>query len=503
MSAILCLGSGVRALEQATPVFRYTLFTEPHSLDPQKTGMTSSSYLFANIYRGLMFIDGEDRLRPEMAESCVRQRSKASMKIICQLRPKLLWSDGSPLKAVDFVRAFQTLINPKNNYSEAELLLSVKNASEIFKGEKNPETLGVRALDDRRLEIELVKPDEEFEWKLANTALSPRPPSVPNREEASKLLVNGPYQVVEWKIGKKIILKNNPNYFKKQSRPTLEVYFIADDALALRMFEGHQLDFNRRILEESVKVFKNHPGFKRVGLARFDYIGFGPSFKAQLDLRKAMLKGVEYEYFAQLFESKTTAGCPSIDKKYFSSYFCLTKDLDKAKQLMAEVPKEVSGKKYIFGFSLLGGAHVEKGVQWFQNQWKKNLGLKIELRSQEQGLYIQQLKQAPPDLFRKGVTIDRPTCLAGLELFKSDHPENYIRLQSKEYDHILEQLNQKQSEKRRKELCSKAFKILVDEAVMVPLGEMYFNVMSSPQFSGWTVNSLNVLDLTNLRYVQQ
>lgn len=482
------------------PIFSFSLFSEPHSLDPQKTSMSSGSYFFTNIFRGLMRVDGKDQLKPEMAESC--KRIANNKKLICKLRKEALWSDGSQIKAMDFVRTFRALIDPNNKYGEAELLLAVKNARAIHKGEKSSEALGVKALDDRRIEIELTENDEDFEWKLAHPALSPRPLNIPIREDAATLVVNGPYKIASWKIGSKILLKNNP-YYKggSKSRPDAEILFLQDDALALRMFDGGRLSFNRRILQESVKSYEKHPGFLRVPLARFDYIGFGPAFKDLPLLRQAILKGADYKSFAPLFDSKTTAGCPSIDKKFFSPYFCAEFDLHKANQLLAQVSKEGLEKTYSFGFSQLGGFHVEKGVQWFQNQWKKNLGLKIELKSEEQGVYLRQLKTRPPDLFRKGVTLDRLSCLAGLELFESKNPENYIQFKSDEYDKIIYSLNQKQTPVKRRELCSKAFKILVDQAVILPLGEMYFNVIGDAKFKGWTVNSLNILDLTDLRVV--
>lgn len=484
----------------AVSIFSFSIFNEPHSLDPQKTNMTSGGYFFFNIYRGLMKVDGKDQLKPEMAESCKRVRTS---KIVCRLRPDVLWSDGNKIVAADFVKAFQALIDPNNKYPEAELLIAVKNARAIHRGEKTVDTLGVKALDQRRLQIELSEPDQDFEWKLAHPALSPRPLQIAEREKVMEQVVNGPYKISDWKIGSKIFLTPNPNYYlKNPNRPNLEVLFIQDDSLALRMFEGKRLSFNRRVIQESVKPYLNHSGFKRIPLARFDYIGFGPGLKDQALLRKALLKGADYSTFAQLFESKSTAGCPAIDKRFFGNYFCIETNLSEARKLLEKVPQEALEKKYVFGFSQLGGVHVENAAQWFQGQWKKNLGLNIELKSQEQGVYLRQLKNTPPDLFRKGVTLDRLSCLAGLELFESSHPENYVKFSSKEYDQVIKLLNQKQTVKNQRELCSKGFKILIDEAVVLPLGEMYFNVISDPDYKGWSVNSLNILDLTDLHKVK-
>ncbi len=65
---------------------------------------------------------------------------------------------------------------------------------------------------------------------------------------------------------------------------------------------------------------------------------------------------------------------------------------------------------------------------------KKNLGWTVELRGQEQAVYLARLRDKPPDVFRKGVSLDRPTCLAALEVFLKGNPENYIALDDPKYE---------------------------------------------------------------------
>ena len=97
------------------------------------------------------------------------------------------------------------------------------------------------------------------------------------------------------------------------------------------------------------------------------------------------------------------------------------------------------------------------------------------------------------------MSLDRPTCLAALENFESTHPENYIQFKSKKFDELLSQMRGEASEKTLKELCSKGLKMLIEPALLIPLGEMKFSILVSPKFKGWEINSLNQLFLTHLK----
>src|SRR6202034_2535306 len=85
----------------------------------------------------------------------------------------------------------------------------------------------------------------------------------------------------------------------------------------------------------------------------------------------------------------------------------------------------LSLKPIKFMFSELGGDDIRRAAEWFQAQWRDNLGSTVNLRSMEQKQYLSLLSKDPPDAFRTGVAINRPTCLAALERFKRGSVENF------------------------------------------------------------------------------
>ncbi|MCB0412321.1 MAG: peptide ABC transporter substrate-binding protein, partial [Bdellovibrionales bacterium] len=166
---------------------------------------------------------------------------------------------------------------------------------------------------------------------------------------------------------------------------------------------------------------------------------------------------------------------------------------------LCEKSKVCKSSHLSFAYSVMGGDDIKRTVEWIQHQWKQNLSISVELFPVEQGYYLKQLSEHSFDLFRKGVGLDRPTCLAALQNFLPDHPENYLDLKDPKFQQVVEELEKPLSERQRRQACSKAISILIEHSYLIPLGEMHFAILAKPQFTGWRLNEMNQLDLTDLR----
>jgi oligopeptide transport system substrate-binding protein len=477
-------------------VFRFHLFSEPQTLDPQTTASSGGNYLFQNIYRGL-FVYADGKLKPEGAETC--RHSK--LKVRCTLRP-MKWSDGKPVTARQYVNAFRRLIDPDKRSPKADILFTLKNARAIWKGEKKPDQLGVAAEDEKTLVFHFEEEDPEFEYRLIEPSLTPLPDGgYLNREEGSKLPVNGPYKIAGWKKGAWLKLEPNPEYaLGRKDRPPAEALFVDSDATALRLYEAGTLTFLRRLTAADIPRFKDSPEFIQIPMARFDYVGFGPALRDRPKLREALVKSVEFKDFLRLFNTISPPGCPSLPASYMDQVTCMKFDSSRAKSLMKSL-KDVPPLE--MQFSQMGGDDIARAAEWFQGQWKKNAGLKVELHSQEQSVYMRTLRVNTPAVFRKGVNLDRPTCAAGLEIFVKDNPENFIRLDDPEFEKRLKRVSQASSPTSRKRACREAVNYLMSLNRLIPLGEMYFTLLAKKSYAGWTLNELNQLDLSQLHKIEQ
>ena len=83
------------------------------------------------------------------------------------------WSDGSIITAHDFVETWKTALTPAYSSPNTNLFHFIKNAKKAYLGTVSIDQVGVKALDDKTLVIELEKPNQHFLNILINSVFSP------------------------------------------------------------------------------------------------------------------------------------------------------------------------------------------------------------------------------------------------------------------------------------------------------------------------------------------
>lgn len=496
---ILAWAMGASASEPP-PVFRFHLVTEPVSLRPWDQKNSASGYLLSQV-TGTLLTYQDHQLKANLAESCHMLSSK---KIQCRLRPNLKWSDGSKISAEDFVRGFQEFVDPKNHSYRADLLFPIKNAKKVFKGELPKEKLGVKIQRKNILEIQLEYSDSEFLYTLTSPLLAPlHEKGVPSIEEIRKTpsayKSSGAYEILSWEPLKKIILAPNPHFWKKSAdRPQLSIVTIAEDSVALNLYEKGELTFLRRLPTLFIPKYKGKPELFEIDQFRFDYLGFSDKWKSKPQLRKALAQSLNFPELQSLFFAKTPLGCPGFSPTLHHETICHEPDILAAQKIWKETT-EAKPKLIELFYSKQGGDDHKRMMEWLQSEWKKNLGIDIEVSSLENKVFVEKIEKAPPDIFRKGIAPDRPTCLSALETFETGNSENYLRFSNPQFDSLMKQMRISMDPKKKKKLCDQGLHLLMDTAYLIPTGSIYFSMLASADWTGWKLNELNQLDLTDLK----
>lgn len=473
--------------------FKFTLLQDPSTLDPQMLSSASGNYITTLLYRGL-YQWKNDVLVPDEGQC----RFKDIKELTCTISDKASWSDGSPVTSADYKRSFLFLLDSGNASPQASLLFKVKGASQIFSKQAGVDRLGFKTLTPKKFTISFESPDAEFLYKLVHPALYPRHSSYKKGFHAQKNLIsNGYFKIKSFKRGERFLLERNSYVSKNKNLiQEVEALVVESDTTSLHLFEAGKIQLLRRLTADQFKRFSNKKSFYQFAVLRFDYIGFGPELKNFPKLREAFAAGFEPKGFQILFSTDGKPGCPSLPKLFYIGDPCFKKDLKKPQ----EWPKNL---KLTLGYSEMGGEDIKRAAEWFQGQWKSHLGVEVDLQSREQKVYLNWLRSNPPTLFRKGLSLDRPTCLAALETFSKDNPENYIRFDDPEFEKVLKELSHTLSESKTKKLCEKGLKRLIQKAELIPLGQMKFTILVDPKFKGWNINSLNQLHLRDLRSVKK
>jgi oligopeptide transport system substrate-binding protein len=248
MSALLFFGGGLGAgAARAEMVLNRGNMGEPDTLDPSKATTTTEQHIVEDTFTGLVTDDAAGRPVPGSAESW--EMSADGKTYIFHLRKNLKWSDGTPLKAQDFVYSFRRLVDPKTAAQYAPILYILVNGEKVATGKAALETLGVRAIDDHTLELKLHDPVPYLIQMLTHHSTFPVPPHVVEKYGASwtqpdHIVGNGAYMVVKWRPQSVITLVKNPYFYGAKNVKIDKVnYYPAENLeVALKQFRAGELD---------------------------------------------------------------------------------------------------------------------------------------------------------------------------------------------------------------------------------------------------------------------
>ena len=122
--------------------------------------------MIGDLFSGLVEQGPDFDVVPDVARSW--QISEDGRTYVFHLRDDVRWSDGTPVTAGDFVYAWRRRLDPAQPAELADTLFDVKNARAYHQGDlADADQVGVQAMDDRTLVVELEEPAGYFLQLLA------------------------------------------------------------------------------------------------------------------------------------------------------------------------------------------------------------------------------------------------------------------------------------------------------------------------------------------------
>lgn len=229
-------------------IIYYELSEMPQTVDPQLAHSNSELIISRNIYEGLMREDVDGKI----VKGAAKEYSVSENIYTFILRDDIKWSDGKPLTAYDFVFGFRRGVDPINNTPYAEKLYFIKNAKNIRSASAALSSLGVSALNDYTLKIEVNKGENSDEILKSLTL----PISMPCREDffnecngrygmsSDTTLSNGSYRLRLWDTdNNKLRIWTNPYYNGEHIAKNSAVIFTYDtDKAAISRLEDENVD---------------------------------------------------------------------------------------------------------------------------------------------------------------------------------------------------------------------------------------------------------------------
>lgn len=221
------------------------------TLDPAVAYNEISTYLAAHLFDTLLgyppALDtagaSPSELVPLLAESY--QVLDGGTRLRFALRPGLRYADGTPILASHFVFALERVLTTAAS-PFASFLRPIVGAQELRDG-KAKSCTGLRALDERTLEITLSGPDASFLYVLAmkfSAPLSPEHAARVGDELRRHPLASGAYSLQQWQEGRRVVLHRNPHHWDTRRGWIEEITFLENVPrdIELLLFERGELD---------------------------------------------------------------------------------------------------------------------------------------------------------------------------------------------------------------------------------------------------------------------
>ncbi len=230
-------------------VLNLTEAQEPPGLDSSTTTDQVSFIVLNNVMEGLYRLDKNNEPVEGMAKSVDISKDKLSYTF--KLRDAK-WSDGKPVKAQDFEYSWKRALDPKTKSEYAYMLYPVKGAEKFNTKKGKAEDVGVKALDDKTLEVKLEQPVPYFLGLTAFSTFNPLRKDVVEKHgeqyatEPDKMIYNGPFVLSKWNHNKDFQYKKNDNYWEKDvvKLDEINVSIVKDMNQKMNLYSTNKVDFS-------------------------------------------------------------------------------------------------------------------------------------------------------------------------------------------------------------------------------------------------------------------
>lgn len=473
------------------PPIQIAFSEDPSSLDPAHASDAWSQFWIGHLMEGLITRNSQGELVPAGAHQIVPNSS--GTKVLFRLRPEALWDDGEKVTAISYVNAFRRLVDPQVGSPNSFLveLIKLKNATLVKEGKLPPDSLGVKALSDSELELELESPIPYLHSILSLPAFVPvRLEELQKKDKAfgpEGFKVNGAFKLNPggWKRSVSLKLDKNQKYHLQDRVKIGGVHasIVTSDKMSqYHLFLSKQLDYYT-ITKSIFKALQNQTSKMHCrpnGNVRYMALNQRKDrFFSDVERRKQLAMGFPTGEFVQKITGLPgdkvaqglVPGVIQLPKPLNKSYRTLfPMEPFPAKPLLQSNPSDLTkDKSSTVTLEMITGASemaIEAGEYVIQAIEKK-LGWKVRLTSLPLKTFYARAKEGNFDLYIDTWVPDFEDPLTYLEIFKSGSPNNKGQFSHSAYDLLLDQSFGVSEVEKRSELLYKAEKILVQEMVGV------------------------------------
>lgn len=462
---------------------------EPNSIDPALNVTVDGGSLLNHAFEGLTKID-QDGIYVD-AQAASHTVSEDGLVYTFTLRDDIRWSDGQSVKASDFVYAWQRLVDPATGAEYNYIIDMVQNANAIMTGDAKPDTLGIKALDDKTVEITLVAPCAYF------LEICAFPNTFPVRQdiieaygdawatEPEHYVSNGPYTLTEWDHQSKMVYSKNQNYYGVDALGPDQINFmlIEDWNSVLTAFKNGDILFGDELPSEEMEAMKGNGLYfaPQLGTYFLCINNQKEEFK-DVNVRKALALAIDRQYIidsvkkngavpADTFVAKSLTEPNGTEFHSNADAWYDTSDYD-ANVSKAQKLLEDAGYPNGVGFPsieiMINPGH-EDVAQAVQNMWQEKLGLNVTVATNDWAVFVETRQNGEYQIARHGWLADYNDPISFLDMWVSGGGNNDAKFSNEEYDKLIQEVKTTTDNNERYTKMHEAEKILGEEMPIIPI----------------------------------
>lgn len=489
------------------------LSVEPKTIDPNFNAQIYGVIYIQHVFEGLTTRDRNNKVVEGVAESW--DISADGKTYTFHLRTNALWSDGKSVVADDFVYSWRREVDPVVASEFSYQHEAVKNARDITAGKMPVESLGVRAIDDYTLEVELEAPTAYFLELTAFPTYAPLRRDIIEKYGDSWTLSpetyigNGPYIMSERNIDENIVMIKSTNYWNADTiiAPKITFMFMQDGAAAIAGIKDETLHIAYEPPQQDIPALTEE-GLIQIKplIATYYYpINVTNRYLRDARVRKALSLVIDRNY---IVENVTKGGQKpaggwipyavndvegdfreNAGDLYDISKEGYSNNIFMAKRLLAEAGYPDGAGFPVIEFKTDPGNHV--GIfEAVQQMWKEHLNIDSSITQIDNALLGQTLLEKNFMIGRLYWSSDYMDPMSMMSLFVSYNTQNNGGYSNRRYDELIERAASTDDQNIRMSAMHEAEKIFIEDMGAIPIYFYTEPLLVNPKLKGVVYNPL-------------
>lgn len=481
---------------------RLNLPADPMTLDPRKGRALNERFLIGMLFEGLVRENAEGVNEFALADRV--EKLENGSRYVFHLK-EAYWSNGDRITPQDFIYAWKSALDPLFPSENSYQLFCIKNAEEIKKGNKSASELGVYEIAPSTLQVDLQNPVPYFLELLSFPIFFPVHKSLDFTK--TELVSNGPFCLTKWKHNDFIEVVKNQSYWDAGNVKLNNIYFsMVSPETEIRMFEKKELDWAGSPLGDLPLDLLER--FRTENLLRIEPMLATTFFRlntesppfTNVNIRKAFSLAINRKALVDhVFQGENEVATRFVPKSMHlqkEPYFPDSDEIE-AKRLFQKGLEELGIAKEDFPkviFLYRNSQNNNSLAQAIQHDWKKVLGVTVNLEANEMKVCMTKMRQHDYQMFLGNWIADFNDPINFLSVFKYKNAStNNTQWENEEYVELLGVSEVADSE-NRKQILQRCEAILMQEMPIIPLYHLSMRYLKQDGLKGVVISSLGNLD---------